>query len=225
MALDSLDTLAKAALLKAPKSERGDRIKKLKKEIRESKSPELLPAQLKESISVGLKQCLKEIEAENLRLVIFDSSVNLPAVRCLIDKGKLPFTGVPNLGAILKQVIGFPGITIGFKKNSNPHFEPFLTLIESGLTKVVARTEIETKSKDQPTNETSEPVKKVESKIQVLVRKDKSKRVFKPNAPTAPKEVVKNEKTDFIGFSSTPSNGVSTEKKKISYLSTVMKMV
>ncbi len=221
MALDSLDAVDKAALLKAPKSARGDRIKKLKKEIRESKSSELLPAQLKESISVGLKQCLKEIEAENLRLLIFDSSLNLPAVRCLIDKGKLPFTGVPNLGSILKQVIGFPGMTLGFKRNSNPHFESFLTLIESGLKKVEAKAEIEIKTEEQPSVEQPEPVKKVESKIQVLIRKDKTKRVFKPNAQTVPKEVVKNEKTNFIGFS---SNVVSTEKNS-SYLPTVIKLV
>ena len=217
MVLDSLDTESKSSLLKGPKSERNQKIKNIKKDLRNSKSSELLPLELRSSVCVGLRQCLKEVEAENLQLVIYDTSVNMPAIRCLIDKGKIPIVGVPELGAILKSVIGFPGMTLGFKKTVDSHFQSFLATLPTSAS---------TKADDAECKEPNRAVEKIESpktksSIEVLRRKEKSTRVFKPNSTKAeisvPKVKVEKAKSDFISFSS--------EEKTNSYLTTVIKMV
>ena len=218
MALDSLAADAKAELLKAPKQSRNGKIKKIKKELRDSKLPELLPSELKNSVCIGVRQCLKEIEKENVCALIFDSSVNLPALRCLVDKGKLPIAELPDLCSVLKRVVGFPGMTIGLKKNSNLHFRPLLTVLESDFVKV----DEETKEKVSK----RKPVAKVDPKshpeIEILTRKEKSVRVFKPNSASTKTEEKKKVETfgsGFISFSSLD------KQKNNSYKNTIINLV
>ena len=141
----------------------------------------------------------------------------MPAIRCLIDKGKIPIVGVPELGAILKSVIGFPGMTLGFKKTVDSHFQSFLATLPTSAS---------TKADDAECKEPNRAVEKIESpktksSIEVLRRKEKSTRVFKPNSTKAeisvPKVKVEKAKSDFISFSS--------EEKSNSYLTTIIKMV
>jgi hypothetical protein len=217
MALDSLAVDAKADLLKAPKKSRNEKLKSLKKELRDSKLPELLPPELKNSICVGLKNCLKEFDNDNVSALIIDSSVNLPALRCLVDKGKSPIVEVPDLCSVLKEVIGFPGMTIGFKKNSNPHFQPLVTILESGFVKVEEEsTEKHLEQKPVVSANPSRP------KIQILTRKEKSVRVFKPcSALTKTEEKKKSENlgSGFISFSSLAN------QKNNSYKNTVITLM
>ena len=98
MALNSLEPKEKVAILKAPKSERGEKLKRLKMSLRDSKSAELLPKQFRESLAIGVKQFLTELEKDALCAIIFDNSVNFPAIRSVVDKGKVAIAGVQDLG-------------------------------------------------------------------------------------------------------------------------------
>ena len=135
MALKSLSSDDKASILKAPKLERGTKIKALKTSLREAGSSGLLSPHLKNSLSVGLKQCMKDLERDNLTTVVFDTSVNASAIRGVVDGGKIPNVGIPDLGKVLKETIGFPGIVIGIKKNPDPHFLPLASILGTEKTR------------------------------------------------------------------------------------------
>jgi hypothetical protein len=81
MALDSLGAEVKAAILKGPKAERGLQIKAAKKSLREASN--LLAPDLRQSLAIGLKKCMAAVESGSLCALLFDTSVNFPAIRCI----------------------------------------------------------------------------------------------------------------------------------------------
>jgi hypothetical protein len=158
-----------------------------------------------------------------LRAVIFDNSVNLPAIRGIIDKGKIATAGIPELGKILKEVVGFPGMLLAFTKNSASHFDPVVSIIESGF--VRAEPELNEKVEVEKPADSDGVVenKLARPKIQLLVRKEKSGRVFRPNSSSSAAVTKKSSKpvpgSGFISFSN------SDEKKISSYKNTVINFV
>ena len=122
--------------------------KKEKKRLFKAKRNELrnenhstLNITLREDITIGLKKCLKEMSANNICLLIFDSTVNLEPMRCIFEKGQYDsnIIGVPNLGDAVKKSLGFPSICIGFKNRVKEktddlkytHFYPVVEFVNS----------------------------------------------------------------------------------------------
>ena len=103
-------------------------------------------------------------------------------------------------------------MVIAFKKNSDPHFAPVISIVESGFVKSFSNT------KESSTKATrSEPeiggLQPDRPKIELLTRTEKSRRVFRPQSGLlAASEVSEKSKsgnldsTGFIGFSKSDEN-------------------
>ena len=80
------------------------------------------------------------MSANNICLLIFDSTVNLEPMRCIFEKGlyNSNIIGVPSLGDAVKKSLGFPSICIGFKNrvkentgDLKSHFYPVVEFVNS----------------------------------------------------------------------------------------------
>merc|ERR1719412_1541860 len=136
------ETSASIPFSTLPKSERKEKFRDKRKEIRHS-SDSNLNVELRRYISIGLKKCLKQLSTNSLCILIFDTTINLEPMRNIFEKGlnNSPIIiGVPKLGECVKKSLGFPAICLGFMNEilqaeqvseEAYHFYPIVELIRS----------------------------------------------------------------------------------------------
>jgi hypothetical protein len=178
-----------------PKSERKEKFRDKRKEIRHS-SDSKLNIELRKYISIGLKKCLKQLSTNSLCVLIFDTTINLEPMRNLFEKGlsNSPIIiGVPKLGECVKKSLGFPAICLGFineilqaEQGSEEahHFYPIIELIRTFV-----------KSETNVLNSTCDIVSKGEKiKHEAFKAKIDGGICNKPQNAMFEDEIVENEK-------------------------------
>ena len=119
------------------KRDRKEKYKERRKELRHSNDSSL-NFELRKDVTIGLKKCLKELSANRLCVLIFDSTVNLEPMRCLFEKGisnSPTIIGIPKLGECVKKPLGFSAICLGFdnaalSQNSSTDSHYFYPIVE-----------------------------------------------------------------------------------------------
>ena len=124
------------------KTDRKEKIRNKRKELRHANDSSL-NITLRKDVTIGLKKCLRDLSANCLCVLIFDSTVNLEPMRCIFEKGLSngpTIIGIPKLGEWVRKPLGFPSICLGFNNNvlskqeastSDHHFYPVVDLINS----------------------------------------------------------------------------------------------
>lgn len=126
---------------KLPKDQRKEQFRKRRKELRHA-NDSLLNVNLRKDVAIGLKKCLKDLSANHLCALIFDSTVNLEPMRCIFEKGPHngpTIIGIPKLGESIRKPLGFSAICLGFNNDiikgqqdpTSNHFYPVLELINN----------------------------------------------------------------------------------------------
>ena len=137
--ISELSESEKTNLFQMPRKERTNQLKKYKNnkknEIKSSKT--LLPDKFKNALTLGLKKCLKGLENKSLQALIYDSTVNIEALKCLFDKGDIPMIPIPEVSNLVREITGFPALCLGFTKeivkdvDLENHFQSILDLCKS----------------------------------------------------------------------------------------------
>ena len=209
--ISSLSESEKSELFKLPRKERSSKLKEFKKQKRDQlfQNNPLLPDKFKTGIVLGLKKCLSQLEKKSLKVLIYDSDVNIEAMKCLFDKGDLSIIPLAGISSIVRTTLGFPALCLGFPKDiSDPevveHFKPILDLCSSFAGPVKKPTE--TKSETPTVLPDVVPKMKKKSKktyeLVLLHRKSDTERIFDPTAAkeaTDESAMSTDEQNDFTG--------------------------
>jgi len=155
---------------------------------------------LPNTIHFGLRKCLRAIDLGSAEYILYDSSVNLPAIVTILDKTKLIKVGVPHLSSAVKELLGFQCLLVGFSTNPDKCFQSFLALLQSKIPKTVT-------SKKTP-----------ESKRKKLILDAHAEISVSEGQESPPKKPVAGD--NFIGFKSE-----SKTEKNYPYQTTVTKLV
>ena len=128
------------------KPDRKEKFRNKRHELRHAFDAKL-EFELRKDVTIGLKKCLRDLSANRLCAVLFDSTVNLEPMRCIFEKGQPDgptIIGVANLGECVRKPLGFPAVCIGFKnevlakakegkESVSHHFYPIIELINAVL--------------------------------------------------------------------------------------------
>lgn len=220
--ISELDDASKANLFKLPRSERSKKLKELKQAKRSelnSANTNLLPKEYQTGVILGLKRTLKGLENKSLKGLVYDCDANIETLKCLFDKGSIPMVPLSGLSAIIREIVGFPALCMGFPSENKDekiaaHFQPIIdSLYHVGKYPLSLKKEDETQEKKLepepvPATVPIKPAAKTQP-ITLLKRESKFERAFHPLAAVDMKKGQENEdpfKGDFISFSGAKRN-------------------
>jgi hypothetical protein len=221
--IDVLTDEEKADLFKIPKTDRSVKIKELKLKRRAEVNASVLPKDFQAGIVLGMKKGLRGLEKGHFRALVYDSAVNVNAIKCLFDKGKAPIIPLPGLSSLVRSITGFPALCVGFpidvtNMDSVQHFQPLFECLDILIKKqsVKIRDPILAPIDPIPKEERTRPTKKNPKpsfprlQVTLLTRASKSARTFRPLGYQI---VVKEDNADsFLG--DFVSFGKSATKKR-----------
>ena len=237
--ISELSETDKVELFKLPRKERAKKLKSYKILKREeiSSTKTMLPSKFKNGLVLGLKKCLKQLESKTLNALIYDSEVNIDALKCLFDKGDLPMIPIPGVSTLIRELLGFPALCFGFPKNLNDvdietHFKPILEICSILKPQKEVLNEVKSEKESPPLPDVIPKVKRKSSKLAItkvtlLKRNSKSERIFDPSNCD---DNVENEdekeafQGDFISFTSKPAKR-KKENSSVTYKKAKMELL
>ena len=219
----------KKELFNLPKNERAKKFKLLKSQKKSEASKNLLPKEYQTGLVFGLKKCLKGMEQNSLKALIYDTEVNVESIKVLFDKGQIPMVALPGISGVVRSVTGFPAMCLGLPAKSDDvvqdFFEPLMTLINQvpGIKVLKEGDKKENKLPDVvPKNEpkVTKIVKPTEVPLKcpivTLLKRDSIKeRAWEP--PVEEVKTLKDEDAfmgDFISFASNKRTGSALKSSK-----------
>ena len=118
--LSDLSNEDKKKVFVLPKKDRVAKIKTLKAERRTQLKSEgdFLPKLFQSGIIFGIKKTLRALEKNQIKALVYDSNANFDALKVLFDRGQIPMVPLPDLSAIVREIVEFPALCISFPKDN-----------------------------------------------------------------------------------------------------------